>query len=151
MTDRKTVQIVVMFLGVIALVGLLAITYLIDHDAPAEAVAILAAISSGALGALGGLLTNSSSVDPAKMEERIRNEAMADVASLALEQPAPVVVADTAEVAVQVAAGDGLTGQTNEADRRAELGLDGEPEDDLGLYDYEDPDDNPRDDDSVGG
>jgi hypothetical protein len=102
LTDRRTVQIVVVFLGLIALGGLAAITYLIDNEADASSIAIISGLTGTALGALGGLLTNSASVSPMELREKARNEAFADVGKLAMDAPVPVVMADTAEVAVSV-------------------------------------------------
>lgn len=59
MTDKRTVTMVVAFLGVFALAGLLSSVWLIDHERDASNIAIVAGMTGTALGALGGILAST--------------------------------------------------------------------------------------------
>jgi hypothetical protein len=71
------------FLGLIALVGLGGTVYLVDHGTDPAALVTVSSVTSAALASLGTLLASSRSVDVDKEREAARDEALADVASLA--------------------------------------------------------------------
>ena len=97
-TDKRTVQIIVVFLGLVVLLGLGLTGWLIDQEKDAS---LVVALSSAALGSLGTLLASTRTVDSDQLQSSARNEALADVASLADQPAAPAVTQNvyTAEAA----------------------------------------------------
>lgn len=65
MTDRRTIHTVIVFLGIITLVGLAAIVALVAMDKPTDSITIIGQITATALGALGATLVSTRSTpDP---------------------------------------------------------------------------------------
>ena len=89
MNDRRTVGLVIVFLGLVTLVGLvglIAILVLVvasDKVFDATLLVPLVGITTGALGGMTGLLANTNTSDPDAIAETARAGALADVASLA--------------------------------------------------------------------
>lgn len=63
MTDQKTVQRVVLLLGLIAIIGLVGLIGLVALERAPEAIAVVATVTGGAAGSLGTLLASTRSVD----------------------------------------------------------------------------------------
>lgn len=61
MTDRLTVRLVVVLLGLFALTGLAGLIWLVDHDVEGELLAIVATPMGSALGALSAVLVSTRS------------------------------------------------------------------------------------------
>ena len=68
MTDTKTVRLVIIMLGLVALFGLAGLVALLLFDKPTDAVALVGTITGGAVGSLGTLLASTRSVDVAGLQ-----------------------------------------------------------------------------------
>ena len=64
MTDRKTVLLVVCFLGAFALLGLAGVVWLVSTGTASDAVAIVSTLTGSALGSIGTLLVSTRSSEP---------------------------------------------------------------------------------------
>jgi hypothetical protein len=60
--DKTTLRIVATALAMVVIIGLLCLTWLVYRGAEANAIAVIAPIPVGALGALGSLLVSGSIV-----------------------------------------------------------------------------------------
>lgn len=99
MTDRRTVQLVILILGIFAIAGLAGIVYLIDSGSASESVSPLVALVGPAIGAVGAMLVSTRSVDVPGIQAVADLQARADANGSgqpggpgAPEQPAEVVI-----------------------------------------------------------
>ena len=89
MNARRTVDLVIIFLGCVTLVGLGGLIWILvlvvgsDKVFDATLLVPLVGITTGALGGMTGLLANTNTSDPDAIAETARAGALADVASLA--------------------------------------------------------------------
>lgn len=67
--DKSTVNLVVLMLGAASLIGLLGIVVLVAMSKSGEAIALVSTPTAAALGALGGVLANTKSVDVKGLDE----------------------------------------------------------------------------------
>lgn len=65
MTDRRTVQLVVIALAVLTAIALVGTIGLLALDRPASAVAVVSGLAGTGMGALASLLVSTRSGDPA--------------------------------------------------------------------------------------
>lgn len=69
MNESRTVQLVVLFLGLIALAGIIAVAWLIHSGAEAEAITPLVGLIGPAVGALAALLASTNSINLRGLQE----------------------------------------------------------------------------------
>lgn len=86
--DPLVVRLVVAFLGLIALVGLVAITALVWRGADPLALVALTGITGPVIGGLVGILATTT-VTPAAVEQRGYDRAVTALAQLAGSTPPP--------------------------------------------------------------
>lgn len=98
MTDRRTVQLVIVILGLFALAGLAGIVWLIGTGHAAEDVSPLVALTGPAIGAVGAMLVSTRSVDVPGLQQLAQLQAQGDGGG---QPPAPPEV--PAEVVIRQA------------------------------------------------
>lgn len=81
--ESRTVQLIVVFLGAIALLGVAATAWLIHTGAEASEITPLVGLVGPPIGALAALLASTNSVNARQVAEQARTEQAAGLAELA--------------------------------------------------------------------
>lgn len=68
MTDRITIRLVVLMLGLLATGGLAGVVYLVAVHTPAESLAVVVALAGPPAGALSSMLVSTRSAPPEPAE-----------------------------------------------------------------------------------